>query len=220
LADLWLEHALSCLLDVCEVPLAERRGLVALATAPSPLSSAMQDDAQARLDRLDRCRVAVLFGALAVEARLDRLLRHSDATDWPAIAHLAPAERFRLARRLIDGGSEPEDSELYFLAVDLFELRDELVDAVGRPGAALEDMSPEFSSARTRAMVVASARICEFLKRLAGEAQGATEELVQRAGEALTQRADAVAGVLPSAAPEPTWEWNRNADFSPGVVGS
>jgi hypothetical protein len=73
---------------------------------------------QARLDRLDSCRLAVLFGALAVEARLDRPLRHFDATDWPAVAHVAPAERFRMARRLIDGEAAREDSELYDLAVD------------------------------------------------------------------------------------------------------
>ena len=221
LADLWLAHALSCLLDACDVPLADRRGLIETG-APSPelAARAAADNAEARIERFDASRLAVLFAALAVEARLDRLLRQCDAADWPAVAHLAPAERFRIAPRLLDGlESATADSGLYNLAVDLFNLRDELVDAVGRPGAALTEISSEFSPSRTRAMVSASAKICDFLATLAHEVKSGTAHLARETADALTGRADAVSAVGPPR-PELDRGWSRDIDFPPDMVAS
>lgn len=221
LADLWLGHALSCLFDACEVPLADRRRLVeAGGSGPGPGPGLERDDADSRRARLDSCRLAVLFGALAVEARLDRLLRCGDATDWPAVAHLPPAERFSIARRLLDGfESAPEDAGLARLAVELFALRGELVDAVGRPGAAMVELAPEFSPSRTDAMVGASARLCDFLASLAGEGESATAPIVEHVAAALVRRAS---DLSPAAAgpPRPVEAWTADVEFPPDLVGS
>lgn len=217
LADLWLTHALSCLLASCGVPASAGRALVEDGICDSePILVAESVDA--RLDRLDNARLAVLFAALAVEARVDRLLRNSDATDWPSIAHLAPPERIRLARRLLDGPEDAaRDMELYKQAVDLFGLRDELVDAVGRPGAALTERAQEFGPVRVRATVEAGARLCEFLAALADERESRVATVVREAAETLTRRAAALSTGAPSAAQAP-WEWA--VEFPPDLVGS
>ena len=162
----------------------------------------------------------MLFAALAVEARLDRLLRQRDAADWPAVAHLAPGEKFRIAPRLLDGRESVKvDRGLCNLADDLFTLRDELVDAVGRPGAALTAISSEFSPSRTRAMVSASATICDVLTTLAHEVKGGTARLVRETADALTRRADAVSAVG-SLGPELERGWSEDIDFPPDIAAS
>ena len=219
LADLWLGHALSSLFDACEVPLTERPILVESGAVSPELRVKLQlDTPEARLARLDSCRLAVLFAALAVEARLDRLLRRCDATDWPAVAHLAPVERFRIARRLLDGVEPlPEEAGLDGFAVELFDLRNELVDAVGRPGAAMTEMSPEFSPSRASAMVSAGARLCDFLAMLAGGIESATARIVLQASGALSRRA---AELTASGSRRLEWDSGADVDFPPDLIGS
>ena len=223
LGDLWLGHALFCVLDAFEVPVEERRALIEARGSPYGLMARpLQGDAEARLERLDSCRLAVLFGGLALEARLDRLLRRSDATDWPTVAHLPPAERFRMSRRLLGGADSArwDDPAVLELAVELFELRDELVDAVGQPGAALLEMSPEFSPTRAGAMVGASARLCTFLAALVGEADSGTAHLVEQTIPALTRWASDRSQPRAGGTYEPGWEWTNAVDSPPDLAGS
>jgi hypothetical protein len=220
LADLWLVHALSWLLDACDVPVARRRLPLEAGdlTFWLPPNGAF-DNARRCVERLDASRLAVLFAALAVEARLDRLLRQRDPSDWPAVAHLATGEKFRLAPRLLDGSeSLKADRRLCNLADELFTLRDELVDAVGRPGEPLTATSPKFSPSRTRAMVGTSARICDFLTSVAHEVKGGTARLVREAAEALAQRADAVSAG--GSLSETELGWSEDIDFPPDFAAT
>lgn len=220
LADVWLVHALASLLDACDVPEAERRTLVA-----SGLDS-FRDDAPAgppgtpSSARLDACRRALVFAALAVEARLNLALRQCDASEWRAVERLAPPERFRLTPRLLDElGSEADAVELRDLVAELFYLRDELVDAGGAPGAALRDPSGQFTAARARAMVEASANVCCLLAPLTAEPEGGTAQLIRRAAAALTRRAEQPPAESAPGSYRWDWDWGGH-DFPPNLIGA
>ena len=209
LADVWLLHALAALLDGWGVPEEKRRELTA---APAAGGEAV------RLEHLDSCRTALVFAALAVEARLNRVLRSRDGAEWRTVAHLMPAERFRLAPRLLDElESATKDAELVPLVVKLFEYRDELVDAGESPGSALTDAEAlvRFGPSHARAMVEASAKVCAFLATLTGEESGIAQ-LVQNAAEQLARQAHALEAVAPS------WSFHEVdwAEFPPDLVGS
>lgn len=222
LADLWLLHALAHLLDACEVPAPDRRELVesGIDAGIVPAESEATGEA-AQLERLDASRLALVFGALAVEARLNRVLRRCDPSEWEAVAHLVPAEKFRLAPRLLAAlASAPKHAALCDLAVELFAVRDELVDAAGLPDAALEVTSSRFGPRRARVMVEASAKICGFLATLTDEDDSGTAGLVQKAAFALARRTDVLSLVRPLTAPHWDWEGNGDVDFPPDLIGS
>ena len=226
LADEWLADALAFLLDACELPRTALRELlepnahpaVPFGQAPTPLG-----DPAARRKRLDAARLAVVIGALAVEARLDRVLKLRDHGDWSTLAHLAPLEKFGLAPRLLRGvHSVPEQSGLSRFAAELFELRAELVEAGVGASAALEvadEPDPRFLPSHARAMVEASAKICAFLATLSDRDETQTAHLVQRAAGALAQRAETCSIMRGPIAARRDWGWN-DIDFPPDVVGS
>lgn len=224
LADVWLVHALACLLDACDVPETDRRRLVESgidAFEPEILARSTATDESVRLERLDACRRALVFAALALEARLNRVLRRCDAAEWRVVAHLAPVEKFRLALRPLAGPEcATKDAELSDLVVQVFSGRDELVDADGPTGLALTDASSRFSPSRTRAIVEASAKICAFLATLTGGDESGTARLVWETAAALAQRADFLAVVRPSSSPRSDWGWNGFGDFPPDLTGS
>ena len=220
LADAWLVHALACLLDACDVPEADRRTLVASGVDSFRPDTEARPDAAASPARLDACRRALVFAALALEARLNRALRQSDASGWGAVARLAPAERFRLTPRLLDElGGEADGAELRGLVAELFYLRDELVDAGGSPGAALRDPAAQFTAARARAMVEASAEACCLLAPLTGEPETGTAQLVRRAAAALAHRAEHPPAESEPGSPRWDYDWGRD-EFPPDLIGA
>lgn len=227
LADEWLADALGYLLDACELPRAALRELLEPPAHPSvPFGRAPtpSDDPAARRSRLDAARLAIVTGALAVEARLNRVLKLRDSGDWRTLAHLVPLEKFGLAPRLLRGlHTVPEQSRLSRLAAELFELRAELVEAGIGPSAALEvadDPDRRFLPGHARAMVEASATICAFLATLADrDDETETAQLVQRAARALAQRAETSSIMGGPIAPRRDWGWN-DVDFPPDLVGA
>jgi hypothetical protein len=224
LADVWLVHALVRLLDAYDIPDTDRPDLIAsvrnASTVEIPVTSAASGEAR-RLERLDAARLALVSAALAVEARMNTVLRHGDPAEWEAVAHLVPAERFRVAPRLLDRReSASKHEELCDLVDEIFRVRDELVDAAGEPCSALNVMSSRFSPSHARAMVEASARICHFLATLAEEQVGGTAELVRDVARAFDLRLDHRPKFIER---EPGWEWNWHLDqldFPPDIVGS
>lgn len=228
LADEWLADGLGFLLDACELPKATLRHLLeptghpALALGRAP---ALTDSPAARRRRLDAARLAVLIGALAVEARLNRVLKLRDPGDWSTLAHLVPYEKFALAPKLLRGvESVPDQSGLSRLAAELFELRADLVEAGVQASAALEaadEPDPRFLPNHARVMVEASAKLCAFLATLAGrDPEVETARLVQRAAAALSARAEACSVMSGPIAARREWAWGFEADFPPDVGGS
>lgn len=197
LADVWLGHALACLLE----------------------AGGAADADEATRERLDACRRAVVFAALALEARLNRVLRCCDPYERHAFADLAPAEKFRLAPRLLDELEfAAEDAALCALVVEVFKARDELVDADGASGGPPADVAPPLSAGRARAIVEESGRICCFLATLTDDVPVATAQQVWRAAGALARRADGFpGGDAPSL---PRWEWDGDDEFPPDLIGS
>jgi hypothetical protein len=227
LADEWLADALGYLLDACELP-REALGELLGPAAPAEFLTRMpapSDDPAARRKRLDAARLAVVIAALAVETRLNRVLKLRDPSDWSTMAHLAPLEKFQLAPRLLrDVESAPAHSGLSNLAFELLELRAELVDAGVRPTAGLETADEpdlRFMPRRARTMVVAGARICEFLATLAGrDDETGMARLVDQAAGTLDERAEAcslMGGPIPA---RRDWGWDRDVEFPPDIVGS
>ena len=192
LADLWLAKALAFLLDACDVPASARRdlldsGIDTLEPEIPPASSPAAEKAQ--LERLDASRLALVLAELAVEARLNRVLRHCDAVEWQAIAHLAPAEKLRLAPQLLDDRrSSAKGADLYPLVDELVDVREALVEAGGWSTGSAARFGPSLACA----MVEASAKICCFLASLTDEAESDTARIAQRAAETLVKRADAL----------------------------
>src|SRR5512138_3908177 len=89
LADEWLADALGFLLDACELPKTALRELLepnAQLAEPFGEAPTPSDDPAARRKRLDAARLAVVIGALAVEARLSRVLKLRDHGDWSTLA--------------------------------------------------------------------------------------------------------------------------------------
>ena len=217
LADLWLVHAVAYLLDACDVPEPDRRKLVEsgrdVFEPPIMVKSSTADEA-ARLEHLDACRLALEFATLAVEARLNGVLRRWNADEWRALAHLAPAEKFRLLPRLLDGNElAVRFAELSPLVDELFDVRDELVDAGGPPGSALR-----FSPSRARAMVEASAKVCCVLETLIDDEERRTARLARRAAEALARRADALVLIKASSSTRIDRDPSSDIDFPPDLV--
>lgn len=216
LADLWLVHALTCLLDACDVPEPERLKLVEAGIddfEPTISARSTATEEVEQLARLDASSLAVVFATLALEARLNRVLRSCDAAEWQAVSHLTPAEKFRLAPRLLDElDSATKDAELCRLVVEVFDVRDELVDAGGSPRSEFH-LGPSVA----RAMVEASARVCSFLATLTGGDESGTALRTQHAAEALAHRADALALARSPTASFRKRSSNGDADFPPDL---
>jgi hypothetical protein len=226
LADVWLAHSLSCLLDACDVPAAERRRLVesgidsfesGISTASTTTGETLEPE---RPERLDACRLTLAFAALAVEARLNRVLRGSDEAEWRALVHLTPVKKFRLARRLLTGlGHATEGHELGDLMAQVFGDRDELVDAGRSPSLALIEAS-RWSPSHARGMVEASGKTCCLLAALSGRDEGGTARRVTEVAVALGRRADLVSVAGPSREPHSDWYRNGCNEFPPSLIGS
>lgn len=187
LADIWLAHALASLLEVSGRP------------------EAVDDSG----DR-DACRRAIVFAALALETRLNAALQCCDPAERHALGQLAPAEKFRLAPRLLaELGAEAEDAALSALVVEVFGARDALVGANGgdRP----------LDPALARAIVEESARICTFLASLVHGMPTATAAQVRSEVAALAARSERLAGDAPVELPRWEWDWD---EFPPNLVGS
>ena len=187
LADIWLGHALRCLV-------------------------ALGDEAHEPTDggELDASRRAIVFAALALEARLNSVLRCCDPEERHALGHLAPAEKFRLAPRLLaELSAEAEDAALCDLFVEVFGARDSLVGANGgeRP------LDPAFA----RAIVEESARICTFLASLVEGIPTATAVQVRAEVSALAKRSERLSAGEPVRLPQWEWDWD---EFPPNLVGS
>ncbi len=183
LADLWLDRAL------CYVQAAY----------------------EAEEERLEACRLAVVFAALAVEARLNRLLHGCGAAAWPVVGRLAPVEKLRLAPRLL-GVPEPGPRHRALLdgAVRLFELRGELVDDVHRGADA--DAPRHLRASAARSSVETSADICSFLTALAAEGEDRTARYVYERARILHPPARPVPAAGSSV--------GDGDEFPPDVVGS
>ena len=187
LADHWLGHALGA--------------VVALG------DEAREADGR---DRLDDSRLAIVFAALALEARLNNVLHCCDADERHALERLAPAEKFRLAPRLLaELGAEAEDAALCELVVEIFAARDGLVGANG--GA--RPVGPAFA----RAIVEESARICAFLASLVEGIPAATAVHVREEVSALAERSEHLSAGEPVRLPRWEWEWD---EFPPDLIGS
>jgi hypothetical protein len=223
LADVWLADALECLLDACEVPLGERLALVETgrdSIEPEDAASWPAVDESSRLRRLVACRRALAFSALAVEARLNRVLRGCHADEWSALLRMSPPERFRLAPRLLNKLEwAARHAELCDRVDEVFGGRDELVGAAGSGGAAFPYEFSRLGPSRVREAVEASAEICCFLASLIGEDEGSAPR-VRDAARVLISRAEHVQ--LPPAADraEYGWEWSGFGDFPPDIIGS
>jgi hypothetical protein len=218
LADVWLGHALACLLDGCEVPEDDRAALVEFGRDELESDDTAPDEAR-QLRRLDACRSALALSALAVEARLNRVLRRCHAAEWSALLRLSPAERFRLAPRLLDELEwAARDAELSDLVEQVFAAHDELVDAAGSVGAAFPPTRSRFGPDRARDTVEASAELCCFLADLTGEDEGAAPA-VREAARALRSRAWRLSGAAPRRT-EQELGLNGFGDFPPDVIGS
>ena len=221
LADVWLVHALACLLDACEVDPEDRMALLESgADAFDPETTLFATDEATRVARLDACRRALAFSVLAVEARLNRVLRGCYAAEWQALLRLSPAERFRLAPRLLDRlGDTPRDAELCELVDEVFGVQEELVDAAGCVGATFPHQPSRFGPSRARKLVEASAEICCFLSDLAGEHDGPAP-VVRDAARALETRVTHVTAAAAGTYSQWGWDWNGFGDFPPDVIGS
>ncbi len=214
LADLWLVHALARLLDACGVPEGSRRKLVESGADPFRTRKARQGapDDLTRLERLDSCRLAVVFAALALEGRLNRVLRSGAPAEWRRIAPLTTPEKFSISTRLLDRPEcELEADELFPLVVELFEVRDELAEAGSAPDSVLR-----LGPSRARAMVEASARLCCFVGALGGEDESGSARLAHRAAEALARRADALALIRSTSRSHPAP--SDDLDFPPDLA--
>lgn len=172
-ADVWLVHGLEHLLDAC-----------------SPL------DAE---HRLDASRRAVALAALAVEARVNRVLREHDPERWPAEAPLSPLEKFQRLPRLLGESDLERHNELAEPIVELFDARDGLVDAVPVP--------PAFTPSTACAMVLAAASLCRYLDDVAAVAS----EVERRAAAVASRAAAATVAELPA---------DTGERFPPDVIGS
>jgi hypothetical protein len=220
LADLWSAHALGCLLDACGVPREHRAELIESGVdafecdvlPPPPIVDEVLPS-----ERLDACRRAVVFAALSLEARLNRLLSGCDPEERQALSRLSPAETFRLAPRLLDELERAqEDAALCALVEEVFNTRDELVDASVGAEAARPDLSL-FSPDRARAIVEASAKVCCFLATLSEDVPATTAAQVWRSAQALEQRG---ASFSASRSPSiPDWYWRWSDEFPPDVIG-
>ena len=192
LADLWLAKGLAQLLDACSVPEGARRDLLESGIDPAALDAIRGSGPvaeQAQLDRLDASRLTLVFAELAVEARLNRVLRRHDPLEWKAIAHLATGEKFRLAPQLLgERGAAAMDAEFVPLVDELVEARNALAEAGEWPTGSPTRFGPSLACA----MLGASARICSFLATLAGEDEGEIAGVALRAASALSKRADAL----------------------------
>ena len=215
LADVWLIQAFEFLLDACDIPESEWSSLVD-SGAESPPDAPVGETAA---ERLDASRHALVFAALAVESRLNRVVARCDPPVVKAVAHLVPADRFVLALSLLD---EPEAArehvELRQAVAELFEVRDTCA-------ACLEHADPSLVEAagltvgRVRALVEASARICNFLATLTPEHESATDELVAGRAAALVRRAERLSvEPLPDLA-HLDWDWLGDT-FPPNLIGS
>ena len=214
LADVWLVHALASLLDACGVPEGRRAKLVASGTdsfRPHKANRVASDDAS-HLERLDSCRLAAAFAALAVEARMNRVLQGAKPGEWPTIAPLSAPEKFTVVSGLLDRPDyEIAARELFPLAVELFEVRDELVGGSRAPASVLR-----LGPSRARAIVEGAARLCSFVAALADENESETARLAHRAAEALERRADALALIKSANSPSP--EPGGEVDFPPEIA--
>ena len=212
--DVWLAHALASLLNACGVPEGRRAKLVASGTdsfKPRKANRVASDDAT-HLERLDSCRLAAAFAALAVEARVNRVLRSAKPDEWPASAPLSAPAKLTLLSQVLDGPEhELAAKELFPLAIELFELRDELVGGGGAAAPVLR-----LGPSRARAIVEGAARICSFVAVLADEDESETARLAHRAAEALERRADALAAVKSATGPRP--EPSEEVDFPPEIA--
>lgn len=187
LADVWLAHGLASLLALTDRP------------------EAIDDGGD-----LDACRRAIVFAALALEARLNTVLHCCDPAERHALGHLAPAEKFRLAPRLLaELSAEAEDAALCELVVEVFGARDALVGANGgdRP----------VDPALARAIVEESARICTFLASLVQGIPTATAVEVRTQVSALARRSQRLSVGEPVRLPQWDWDWD---EFPPNLVGS
>ena len=218
LADVWLGHALASLLEACGVPEETRDALLVSGgvleqTLPTPATT---DEAE-ELERLDASRRAVVFAALALEARINRVLSRCDPEERLAFARLAPAQRFRLAPRLLDELEfAREDAALCDLVVEVFAARDELVDAHG----ALTRPTAGPSVDRARAIVEESAKVCGFLATLTEDVRTGP---ARKAWTAAGLLAGAARGAHPSSGAPlglPQWDWDWSDQFPPSLVGS
>jgi hypothetical protein len=186
LADHWLRHALGA--------------VVALSDGTRAADG----------DDLDDSRLAIVFAALALEARLNNVLRCCDADERHALGRLAPAERFRLAPRLLaELGAEAEDAALCELVVEIFGARDGLVGANG----GVRPVGPAFA----RAIVEETARICSFLASLVEGIPAAAAVRVREEVSALAERSEHLSAGEPVRLPRWEWEWD---EFPPDLVGS
>lgn|SRR5581483_8767008 len=180
LADVWLAQALASLL-------------------------ALSDGAT---EEHDTARCAIVFSALALEARLNSVLRCCDPEERHALGHLAPVEKFRLAPRLLaELNAAAEDAALCELVAEVFGARDALVDANGTPDRSLD-------AAFVRAIVEESARICLFLASLVPGAPTGTAVQVRAQAAAL---ADRLSAHEPVGLPQWDWDWD---EFPPNLIGS
>jgi hypothetical protein len=223
LADVWLGHGLVCLLDACGVPRASRADLlesgVDTPASGLPAPRPAGDEEVSLPGGVDACRRAVVFAALALEARLNRVLARCDPEERQALGHLAPAEKFRLAPRLLDELKyAPEDAALCELVVEVFKARDELVEADGAPEGLPSEPSSRLSPSRARAIVEESAKICCFLATLTDEVPVDTAQQVWRTAGALQGRADSLSAGNPPSLPRWDWEWLD--EFPPNLIGS
>lgn len=221
LADVWLAHALACLFEACGVAPADRPALVESgADAFDAEATLFAADESTRVGRLDACRRALAFSVLAVEARLNRVLRGCHTAEWHALLRLSPPERFRLAPRLLERLDEaPADAELAELVDEVFGVQEELVDAAGCVGATFPHQPSRFGPSRARKIVEAGAEICCFLGALAGEHDGAAP-VVRDAARALEARATRVTAAAAGTYSQWGWDWNGFGDFPPDVIGS
>ncbi|MGZ4333181.1 MAG: hypothetical protein ACXVRJ_02765 [Gaiellaceae bacterium] len=227
LADVWLAYAFCRLLEACELTDTTLRELVDPASRPIEFlvrPHVGSGGETARHRRLDAGRFAVLDAGLAVEARLNRVLRLRDPDDWSTVAHLVPVEKLRLAPRLLrDVESVPDHGRLCELAAVLFESRGRLVHAGGPTSMPEQEEEQDawFDPSHARAAVAAGAEICTFLAALArrdDEATGA--RLIATACERLERRAEACSAAGQEPQEPAQWSWTLDAEFPPDLVGS
>ena len=212
LADVWLVHALASLFDACEVPPESRAKLVESgADSFDSDQFECEHDEAADLRRVDACRRAIAFSALATEARLNRVLRRFDLPR-PSLARLVPAERFHRARRLRSAFEPVERAELEDLVAEVFGARGELVCESGPSTACSPEAVMHLTPSRARATVEAGAEICSCLAIVAAEEEPVTAHLVRDAAVALAGRAERVSPFALTG--------TNGGEFPPYVVGS
>jgi hypothetical protein len=171
LGDVWLEHALDRLYQAC-----------------AATDAGARDDASI---------LSVLFAGLAIESRINRIVRENDPEHWERIRSLRALDKFQLVPRLLHESNLGAHNELSEYVVELFDLRDELVEA--SPSA------PPPNPAQACTMVTAAARVCLLLE----EGDPAALEVLELAKAALPQ-ARVAAAAIPAEA----------GDFPPDLIGS